>query len=222
MEKRINKNRDKIGTGVIEGVAAAESSNNAAAAGAFAPLLTLGIPGSGTTAVLMGGLMMWGLRPGPLLFTDNPDFVWGLIASMYIGNVICLIIAYAFIPFMMKVVQVPAAVMVPIISVVCIVGTFTVNNSLFDVYLMIFMGIVAYFTNISRIPAAPLLLAFVLTPMLEAYVRQAFDISSGSFGIFVGSPIAVTLLALILGLCLAPVFMKMIKKNKPANENAVS
>lgn len=222
MEKRINKNRDKIGTGVVEGVAAAESANNAAAAGAFAPLLTLGIPGSGTTAVLLGGLMMWGLRPGPLLFTDNPDFVWGLIASMYIGNVICLIIAFACVPVMMRVVRVPASIMVPVISVVCVVGTFTVNNSMFDVYLMIFMGIIAYFMNISKIPAAPLLLAFVLTPMLEGYVRQAFDISNGSLGVFVGSTISTTLLILTIGLCLAPIVMKILKKVKKDNSQTVA
>lgn len=214
MEKRINKNRAEIGKGAIEGVAASESANNAAAAGAFAPLLTLGIPGSGTTAVLLGGLMMWGLRPGPLLFRDNPDFVWGLIGSMYIGNIICLLISFACIPLMMKVVKVPSSVMVPIISVVCIVGTYSVNNSIFDVVLMVCMGFFAYLMSLAKIPAAPLLLAFVLTPMLETYTREAFDMSNGSFSIFVGSKICVILLVCIVGFCLAPVFKKAFSKRK--------
>lgn len=214
MEKRINKNRANIGKGAIEGVAAAESSNNGAAAGAFAPLLSLGIPGSGTTAVLLGGLMMWGLRPGPLLFRDSPDFVWGLIASMYIGNVICLIISFACIPIMMRVVRVPAALMVPIISVVCVVGTYSVNNSMFDVFLMIGMGFLGYFMSLAKLPAAPLLLAFVLAPMLETYTRQAFDISNGSLQIFVQSRIAVTLLSLIVLFCFAPVLLTLLKKMK--------
>lgn len=222
MEKRINKNREQIGKGAIEGVAASESSNNSAAAGAFAPLLTLGIPGSGTTAVLLGGLMMWGLRPGPLLFTENPDFVWGLISSMYIGNIICLIIAFASIPLMMKIVKVPRAVMVPVISAVCIVGTYTVNNSIFDLYLMIAMGVLAYFMNIAKVPAAPLLLAFVLTPMLESYVRQAFDISGGNLGIFVQSGISKTLLVLTILFCVAPIIMNIINKKKSASKQATT
>ncbi|NMB12466.1 MAG: tricarboxylate transporter [Firmicutes bacterium] len=222
IEKRINKNRDMIGKGSIEGMAAAESSNNGAAMGAFAPLLTLGIPGGGTTAVLLGGLMMWGLRPGPLLFRENPDFVWGLISSMYIGNIICLVIAFASIPLMMRVVRVPASVMIPVISVVCVIGTYTVNNSLFDVYLMIAMGILSYFMSVAGIPTAPLLLTFVLTPMLEGYVRRAFDISRGSLDIFVGSNIARVLLALTVIFCLSPIVMNLIQKRKAKNGEAAA
>ncbi|NLA59097.1 MAG: tricarboxylate transporter [Firmicutes bacterium] len=222
IEKRINKNRDQMGKGAIEGIAAAESSNNGAAMGAFAPLLTLGIPGGGTTAVLLGGLMMWGLRPGPLLFKENPDFVWGLISSMYVGNIICLIIAFASIPVMMRVVKVPASVMIPIISVICVVGTYTVNNSLFDVYLMIAMGILSYFMGIAGIPAAPLLLTFVLSPMLEGYVRQAFDISRGSLSIFVGSGLAKVLLALTIIFCLSPVVLSIMSKRKANNGEATA
>ena len=220
MEKRIGKNREMVGKGVVEGVAASESANNAAAAGAFEPLLTLGIPGGGTTAVLLGGLMMWGLRPGPLLFKENPDFVWGLIGSMYIGNIICLLIAFLCIPLMMKVIKVPSSVLIPIISVVCIVGAYTFNNNLFDVYLMIGAGVFAYFMGLAKIPAAPLLLAFVLTPMLESYARQAFDISNGSLGVFAGSKIAVSLLVLTVALCLAPLVMKWVKKKQPASSKA--
>ena len=215
LEKRIGKNQAEMGQGAMEGVAAAEAANNGAAMGAFAPLLALGIPGSGTSAVLLGGLMMWGLQPGPLLFQNNPDFVWGLIGSMYIGNVICLIIAISCIPILMKVVKVPTTFMVPIISCLCIVGTYSVNNSMFDVYLMIGAGLLSYFMSLADIPAAPLLLAFVLTPMLEMYIRQSFDISGGQLGIFVESPISMTLMILIIAFSLAPTVAKLIKKLKP-------
>ena len=212
MEKRIGKNKEEMGQGAMEGVAAAEAANNGAAMGAFAPLLALGIPGSGTAAVLLGGLMMWGLQPGPLLFKNNPDFVWGLIGSMYIGNVICLIIAIASIPILMKVVRVPSSIMVPIISSVCIIGTYSVNNSMFDVYLMIGAGVLAYLMSIADIPAAPLLLAFVLTPMLEMYIRQSFDISGGQLNIFIQSPISKILCVLIVLFSLAPILLKIVKK----------
>lgn len=221
-EKRISKNSANFGKGAPEGVAAAESANNAAAAGAFAPLLALGIPGSGTTAVLLGGLMMWGLKPGPLLFKENPDFVWGLIGSMYIGNVICLIIAIACIPLMAKVVNVPSSVMVPIISSVCIVGTYSVNNSMFDVGLMICAGGLAYLMQVAKIPDAPLLLSFVLTPMLEMYVRQAFDMSGGKLDAFVASKISIVLILLIIAFSVSPAFMKLIKKNKKTVSNSDS
>lgn len=218
MEKRIGKHKDDMGKGVVEGIAAAEAGNNGSAMGAFAPLLALGIPGSGTGAVLLGGLMMWGLQPGPLLFQNNPEFVWGLIGSMYIGNVICLIIAILSIPILMRVVTVPSSIMVPLISSICIIGTYSVNNSMFDVYLMIGAGLLAYFMSIAEIPTAPLLLAFVLTPMLEMYVRQSFDISSGSLGIFIQSPISKVLCALIVIFSLAPILLKVIEKKPKSAE----
>ncbi|WHH60352.1 tripartite tricarboxylate transporter permease [Petroclostridium sp. X23] len=214
MEKRMGKNKDEMGNGAIEGVTAAEAANNGAAMGAFAPLLSLGIPGSGTGAVLLGGLMMWGLNPGPMLFKDRPDFVWGLMGSMYIGNIICLIIAIACIPILMRVVSVPNSIMIPIISAVCIVGTYSVNNSMFDVGFMVGAGVIAYFMKIAKIPEAPLLLAFVLTPMLEMYVRQSFDMSAGSLSIFVGSTISIILMVCVIGFCFAPVIMKAIKKKQ--------
>ncbi len=212
IEKRINRKRSEMGTGHPVGISCAESANNSAAAGAFAPLLTLGIPGGGTTAVLLGGLMMWGLRPGPLLFKEHPDFVWGLISSMYIGNIMCLLIAFASIPIMMRVVRVPTGIMVPIVSSVCIIGTYSCNNAMFDVFFMVGAGFVGYFMNIAKIPAAPLLLAYVLTPMLEGYVRQTFDISRGRFGIFYQSNISIVLLALTVFLTASPLLLKFFKK----------
>jgi putative tricarboxylic transport membrane protein len=218
MEKRIGKNKENMGKGAMEGVSAAEAGNNGAAMGAFAPLLSLGIPGSGTSAVLLGGLMMWGLRPGPMLFTEEPEFVWGLIGSMYIGNLICLIIAIAAIPIMMKVVRVRPAYLIPIISAVCVVGTFSVNNSMFDVNFMLVMAIVGYFMSISDIPMGPLLLAYVLTPMLEMYVRQSFDMSSGSLSIFFSSPISLTLMSFTGILIVLPLVLKLVTNNKDDDE----
>ncbi|NLI90088.1 MAG: tricarboxylate transporter [Epulopiscium sp.] len=216
-EKKIGKNKDQMGKGAVEGVAAAEAANNGAAMGAFAPLLSLGIPGSGTSAVLLGGLMMWGLQPGPLLFKNNPDFVWGLIGSMYIGNIICLIIAILSIPILMKVVTVPSSLMVPLISSICIIGTYSVNNSMFDVYLMIGAGVLAYLMSLADIPAAPLLLSFVLTPMLEMYIRQSFDISGGSLGVFIQSPISKVLCTLIILFSVTPILLKIFNKKPPVD-----
>ncbi|MFZ7101798.1 MAG: tripartite tricarboxylate transporter permease [Peptococcaceae bacterium] len=219
LEKKVGKKPEMLGKGSLNGVAAAETANNSAAAGAFAPLLALGIPGSGTAAVLLGGLMMWGLRPGPLLFTEEPDFVWGLISSMYIGNIICIFIALAMIPFVINILRIPLSILTPIVAMVCIVGSYSVNNSMFDVWFMIFAGVIAYLFNSYNYPVAPLLLAFVLTPRLEQATRQAFELSNGSVDIFLKSPIAVTFLAAIVLFTIVPIFMKKFgkKKNSPGN-----
>ena len=196
--KRMCKNGDSFRKGAIEGVAASESANSAAAVDSFAPMLSFGIPGSGTTAVLLGGLMMWGLRPGPLLFTQEPDFVWGLIASMYIGNLICLALAMAIIPFLIHIVRVPHGVMIPSIMALCIVGSYSINNSMFDVYVMLTAGIFAYVFQAFKYPLAPFLLAFVLTPRLETSLTQAFQISQGRVSIFFTSPISLALLSCLV------------------------
>ncbi|MDR2587873.1 MAG: tripartite tricarboxylate transporter permease [Spirochaetales bacterium] len=210
-ERRVNKLGDSFGTGVIEGCAAPESANNAAAAGAFAPLLTFGIPGSSTTALLLGGLMMWGLQPGPLLFTEKPEFVWPLIASFYLGNIICLLVCFAAIPLVLKAVSVSNAVLAPVIFAICVVAAYTTNNSMFDVFFMMGTGVFSYFLKISKVPSAPLLLAFVLSPMLEKYVRQSFDMTRGDPSIFVRGGICWAFILLIFGFCIAPVVVKRVK-----------
>jgi putative tricarboxylic transport membrane protein len=212
LEKKVGRERKNLGKGVISGVAAAEAANNAAAAGAFAPLLALGIPGSGTAAVLLGGLMMWGLRPGPLLFKEASDFVWGLIASMYIGNVIVFIVSLAIIPFLVKLLRIPTAILTPLIAVICIVGSYSVNNSMFDVWFMLIAGIIAYLFKTFDYPIAPLLLAFVLTPRLEQTFRQAFELSNGNPAIFFKSPIALTFIVLIVAFVVSPLVLKMFSK----------
>lgn len=208
------KNKEPLGTGAIEGVAACESANNAAAAGAFAPLLALGIPGSGTGAVLLGGLMMWGLNPGPLLFTTNPDFVWGLIASLFLANIITLAIAFGIIPFIIKILTVPIRIMIPIITAVCIVGAYTTTNSLYGVAVMLVSGIVGYVMSKLGYPTAPLVLAIVLSKMFEVNLRRAFLISGGSPLIFFESPISTVLILMLFALIISSLVKSALRKNK--------
>jgi putative tricarboxylic transport membrane protein len=221
-EKRVGKNKKEMGKGAIEGVSASESANNAAAVGSFAPLLSLGIPGSGTSAVLLGGLMMWGLQPGPLLFQQNPEFVWGLISSMYIGNLITVIAAILIIPFLMKIIRIPTSIMIPIITVICFVGAYSFQNSMFDVWIMIATGIIAFYLKSHDYPIAPLLLSFVLTPRLEQAARQALNLSDGSLGIFASSPISITLLLLIVLFIMSPLVMKLFKKKQTVKEDPIA
>ncbi|MFA6682082.1 MAG: tripartite tricarboxylate transporter permease, partial [Sphaerochaeta sp.] len=152
------KSEDELGTGAIEGIAACESANNAAAAGSFAPLLALGIPGSGTGAVLLGGLMMWGLNPGPLLFSSQPEFCWGLIASLFLANLLTLIIALGIIPFLIKILTVPVKILIPCITVVCIVGSYSTSNSMYGVLVMFFSGLFGYVLDRNGYSTAPMLL----------------------------------------------------------------
>ena len=207
-----NPNAEKMGEGAIEGIAASESANNSAAAGAFAPLLALGIPGSGTGAVLLGGLMMWGLNPGPLLFDTNPEFCWGLISSMYMANIFTLAVAILVIPFLIKILSVPVKYMIPIITCVCIVGAYSTSNSMYGVIIMFISGIVGYLLDKNGFPTAPMLLAFVLAPMLEKNMRKAFIASQGSLKIFVDSPLKLVLLAVFLVLILTPVVKSIRRK----------
>ena len=214
MEKQTGKNEKEMGNGALEGVAASEAANNAAAVGAFAPLLTLGIPGSGTTAVLLGGLMMWGLQPGPLLFIQQTDFVWGLISSMYIGNLACIFVGLVMIPFLMSILRIPRGIIAPIIVFICIVGAYSVNNNMFDVWFMVGAGVIAFIMQKHQYPVAPILLAFVLAPRFEQAIRRAFSISNGSAKIFIEKPISAALLLITAVFILAPVVMRLVKKAK--------
>jgi len=211
-EKRLSKFPEKLGEGAPEGVAAAEAANNAGSIGSFAPLLALGIPGSGTAAVLLGGLMMWGLQPGPLLFVNEPDFVWTLIGSIFIGDILILLLVILMIPFLVNILKVPQSILFPIIIVICIVGSYSVNNSLFDVYVMIMAGVVGFWFNKLNIPLAPLALAFVLGPTLETSIRQSLIASNGSLLIFFTRPIALGFLMAIFVLIILPSVFNKVKK----------
>jgi len=213
VQKRF-KSEEELGTGAVEGIAACEAANNAAAAGSFAPLLALGIPGSGTGAVLLGGLMLWGLSPGPLLFQNEPDFAWGLISSLFLSNLLTLAVAIAIIPFLTKILSVPTKYMIPIITVVCVVGSYSTTYSMYGVLVMLLSGIFGYFLQKNDYPTAPMLLSFVLAPLLESNMRKAFIISGGSLNIFFTRPITLVLMLVFFAMILIPLVRSIINKTK--------
>jgi putative tricarboxylic transport membrane protein len=205
VEKKISPRRHEFGSGAIEGVAGPESANNAAATAAMVPMLTLGIPGSATTAIMLGGLMMWGLRPGPLLFEKNPQFVWGLIASQYIANIMLLILSTAFIPLFVRALRVPYGILMPLIVVFCVTGAYSLKNNLWDVGQMLVFGVVGYFMKKLGYSPAALVLALVLGPMAERALRQSLIISDIGLGIFFMRPISLVLMLIALSAVAVPV-----------------
>lgn len=215
LQKKFFKNEVPLGEGAVEGIAASEAANNAAAAGAFGPLLSLGIPGSGTTAVLLGGLMMWGLNPGPMLFSSEPEFAWGLIASLFVSNFIAVMIALVTIPWLIKLLMVPVGVMIPSIITICFVGSYATSNSMFGVIIMIAGGILGYLFKKMDYPVAPLLLSFILSSTLETNIRRTMIITQGSLRIFFRRPISLVLMIIffiIIGVPLVKSIMKKVKK----------
>jgi len=182
--KQISSHPEKFGHGNVEGVVAPEAANNAASTGSMLPMLTLGIPGSPTTAILLGGMVIWGLEPGPRLFTDHSEFVWGLIASLYAANLFALIINLAFIPVFIRILKTPFTILAPIIFVLCLIGGYAPTESMHDVWLMIIFGIVGYLMRKLDYPLAPAVLAIVLGPLAEPAMRQSLIISDGEFSIF--------------------------------------
>jgi len=208
------KSEEPLGTGAVEGIAAPESANNATAAGAFAPLLALGIPGSGTGAVLLGGLIMWGLTPGPLLFTKSPDFAWGCIASLYVANILTLVVALFCIPLLVKVLAIPLRLIIPMVLVVCCAGSYATVNSMYGVLVMLLSGVFGYFLSKYKYPIAPMLLAYVLAPMLEDNMRKSLIISRGNVSIFFTRPISLVLMIIFFFFILLPVIKLVYKKVK--------
>jgi len=206
VEKKVSRNPKEFGHGAIEGVAGPESANNAAATAAMVPMLTLGIPGSATTAIMLGGLMMWGLRPGPMLFEKNPQFVWGLIASQYIANVMLLILSTAFIPLFVRALRVPYGILMPLIVIFCVTGAYSLKNSVWDVGQMLVFGVLGYFMKKLGYSPAALVLALVLGPLAERALRQSLIISDAGIGIFFTRPISGVLMVLALTAIAVPVF----------------
>ena len=184
LAKRFSKNGKNFGKGELEGVVAPETAAHAAGTAAMLPMLTLGIPGSPTAAVLLGGLLIWGLQPGPLLFVEQKDFVWGLIASMYMGNVVGLVIVLTCVPLFAAILRVPFSIIAPAIVVVCAIGAFTVNNAMFDVWMMLVFGVLGYLFTKLGYPLPPLVLALVLGDQAESSFRQAMLISQGDVTVF--------------------------------------
>ena len=203
LEKAVSRHPEKFGTGVIEGVAAPEGANNADASGALVPLLTLGIPGGNTTAILLGGLILWGYKPGPLLIQEHPQLFWGLVASMYIGNVLLLILNLPLVPLFAQILRLPYYVLYPLILGISFVGVYSVNNSLFDVWVMGLFGLLGYLMRKLEFPAAALILGMVLGDSLERALRQSLMMSQGDIAILVTRPISGVLLSVAaLILCL--------------------
>jgi putative tricarboxylic transport membrane protein len=196
--KRASKHPERFGKGEIEGVVAPETAAHAAGVAAMLPMITLGIPGSPTAAVMFGGLIIWGLQPGPLLFKEQPEFVWGLIASMYTGNIIGVLMVLAFVPFFAAILRMPFAILTPFIVVICAIGSYAVHNNMLDVWYMIIFGVVGYVFKKLDYPLAPLVLALVLGDLAENALRQSLIMSQGSLLIFFRRPIAAVITALAL------------------------
>src|SRR5437667_55746 len=203
--KRFSKHPERFGKGELEGVVAPETAAHAAGVAAILPMITLGIPGSPTAAVMLGGLIIWGLQPGPLLFTEKPDFVWGLIASMYTGNIIGVLMVLAGVPFFAAILKIPFAILTPLIVVVCAVGAYAVHSSMIDVWYMLIFGVVGYVFKKLDYPLAPLVLALVLGDLAENALRQSLIMSQGSLGVFFTRPIACVITLVALFFLLMPI-----------------
>jgi putative tricarboxylic transport membrane protein len=209
VEKAVSKRADQFGTGVVEGVAAPEGANNSETGGALVPLLTLGIPGSGTTAVLLAALVLWGFKPGPLFISENPAMFWGLVASMYIGNVMLLVLNLPLVPLFAQVLRTPQYVLYPLILGISIVGVYSTSGSLFDVGLLAGFGLVGYLMRRLDYPSAPLVLGLVLGGAMERALRQSLMMSEGHLSILVSRPISAVMLALAVLILLIPVFTQV-------------
>lgn len=208
-EKRVSRRPEMFGTGVIEGVAAPESANNAASTGALVPLMALGIPGSGTTAVMLGAFTLYGMQPGPLLLSTHPEVFWGLVASMYIGNVMLLILNLPLAPLFASILRVPYSILIPIITGIALFGVYSVENSLFNVGVTIVFGGIGFAMRLYAYPPAPLVLALVLGPMLEKALRQSLQMSLGSPEIFMTRPMSAFILVFALLAVLYPLISGM-------------
>ncbi len=219
-ERSLSKHPERFGTGEMAGLVAPETANNAASSGAMIPLLTLGIPGSASTAVLLAAFMLWGLRPGPLFMEQNPELAWGLIASMYLGNVILLAISIFAIPLFVQIIKVPYRILGPIIVVICALGTFSVHASFIELYLMFAAGIVGFFMRLYGFSPAALVLALVLGPLAEEALRQTLTISRGSAMIFVERPASLWIIAVTIGLVVLLPLLGRIGKRASEAEKA--
>ena len=206
--KRTSKNGRNFGKGEIEGVVAPETAAHAAGTAALLPMLSLGVPGSPTAAVLLGGLLIWGLQPGPLLFVEQKEFVWGLIASMYLGNLVGLVIVLTCVPLFAAILRIPFSVIGPVILVLCAIGAYTVHNSAFDVVMMMVFGVIGYLFKKTGYPLAPLVLAIVLGDKAEEAFRQSLLSSQGSIGIFFANGLVSTIMVLGLAALFWPLLHK--------------
>lgn len=224
LAKKMSKKGAKFGTGEAEGVVAPETAAHAAGTGALLPMLALGIPGSPTAAVLLGGLLIWGLQPGPLLFVEQKDFVWGLIASMYLGNIVGLIVVLSTVPLFASILRIPFSIIAPVIIVICAIGAYTVHNAMLDIWFMLGFGVLGYLFKKLDFPLAPLVLALVLGDKAEDSFRQAMLVSQGDVMVMFSNPLVGTITTLALVLLFWPLISRalaFVKKPKKPDEFAV-
>lgn len=219
VEKSVSRTPEKFGEGAMAGLVAPESANNAASAGAMIPLLTLGIPGSASTAVLLGAFLLWGLRPGPLLMSQNPEFAWGLIGSMYLGNMMLVALSIFAIPVFVAMLKVPYRVLAPVVVLLSVVGTYTVNGSIVETWLMVAAGVFGYFMKRFGYSPAVLVVALVLGPLAEDTLRQTLTISQGSFLIFVQRPVALLLGVVTVALVALMLLMRRLQKSNEPDDS---
>lgn len=222
IERSLSKTPEKFGKGEMAGLVAPETANNAASSGAMIPLLTLGIPGSASTAVLLAAFLLWGLRPGPLFMEQNPELAWGLIASMYLGNMALLAISIFAIPLFVQIIKVPYRILGPTVIVICALGTFSVNASFVELYIMFAAGIAGFFMRLYGFSAAALVLALVLGPLAEEALRQTLTISRGSFGIFIERPASLWIIIVTVVLVVfLPLLNRFGTKSEAARKSGV-
>jgi putative tricarboxylic transport membrane protein len=208
IEKAVSKHPEKFGTGVPEGLAAPEGANNADSGGALVPLLTLGIPGGGTTAIMLSALVLWGVRPGPLMMQEAPDVFWGLVASMYIGNVVLLLLNLPLVPLFAQILRLPAYLLFPGILGISLVGAYGVGGNLFDIGLLAGFGLLGYGMRKLDYPSAPLILGFVLGDAMERALRQSLMMSQGDPAILVERPLAAAMLGIAVLILLTPLLAR--------------
>jgi putative tricarboxylic transport membrane protein len=208
VEKKLSKHPEKFGTGVIEGVAGPESANNAASTGTLVPMLSLGIPTGAATALLLGALMIHGLRPGPLLIKESPEVFWGLVASLYVGNVMLLVLNLPLIGLWVKILKIPYHFLFSLILLFCIVGSYITNNNPYDVIITAVFGLVGYLMKKLNYEPAPLILALVLGPIMEKAFQRSLMLSDGGFGIFFTRPISASFLVLAFLILFSPLFLR--------------
>lgn len=219
VEKKISKSPEKFGTGAIQGVAAPEAANNAAAQTAFIPLMTLGIPSNVVVALLLGALLIHQIKIGPLLILERPDLFWGVVTSMYIGNVMLLILNLPLIGIWVQILKIPYSILFPLILLFCLIGVYTVSNTIVDIYIMGLFGVIGYLMKKFRYEGAPMVLAFILGPLLENNLRRSLIISDGSFLIFVTRPISCLLMVAALILLVLPIVMRRPVEAIPGGED---
>ncbi|MFQ2737290.1 tripartite tricarboxylate transporter permease [Aeromonas caviae] len=214
--------RDEFGKGSLTGIAAPEAANNAASSGAFVPLLTLGIPGSGTTALMLGALIAYGIQPGPRLFMEHPDVFWSVIISMYLGNVVLLILNLPLIPYLAKILQVPRPVLIPMVLLFSLIGVYLVSFNTMDIYVMVLVALVAIGLRLLDFPMAPMLLGFILGGMLEDNLRRALVINDGSLSFLWERPITLGFTLVTLVMLLLPLWQWWQARRAPKGEPATS